>query len=596
MSVGLQALDWAIVACYLVVALGVGLAVRREAGADRRSYFLAGQGLSGWWAGLSIAATTFAADTPLAVTGLVATRGLSGNWLWLSRLFVHAAVVAFFASTWRRTGVVTDAELISLRYSGRAADWLRGLRAGVYGTILNSLTLAWVLRAMIKVAEPVFAWERWTPELIAWLAGWWPAGAGIPPSQALTVLALLAVVAIYSSLGGLRGVVLTDLVQLSIAIIGSVALAYYALEAVGGIGGLIQRLRDLYGVDHRYIELFPRPEGWLAETGVGIPLFVAYLLVQGLALSPADGGGYVMQRLNATRSVRDARTAALSFLVIQYLLRVWPWFLVALAALALIPITGNAAEVDREATYPLLALRLLPAGLVGLLVTSLLAAFMSTVDTHLNWGGSYVVTDIYLRLRPRAGADQQLRVARAAVVFFVVVALLVSFHIDSIARAWQWRASFGAAIAVPTLVRWFWWRVTALSELTALGAGLLAALLMAALDLGGYELRLLGTTCTSGAGMLIGILVGPQTDPAQLRRFVERARPYGWWRVPQAPGGSLATATGQWLLLCGGLVIALAVSHRWIFASLSVPVSLLAIAAIIALALGSRAKGQVAGE
>ncbi|MCA9602781.1 MAG: hypothetical protein KC417_12180, partial [Myxococcales bacterium] len=281
-TIGLSAIDWCIVGAYLVGSLAVGVLVTGKATANRESYFLAGRNLPWWWAGASIAATTFAADTPLAVTGIVASRGLSGNWMWLSWLGVHAIVVVYFARRWNRAATYTDAELVALRYSGRLVEPLRLARAGLYGVVYNCIILGWVLRAMVKIVSPFFRWEAWFPSAMGTFASHWPSGSTLgTASDAVTIMALLAVVAIYSSMGGIRGVILTDLVQLALALAGSVWFAWLAWAKVGGRRGLVDGLQNQFGTNHAKLDLFPwRDAGWLDALGMGAFAFGVYLLVQ----------------------------------------------------------------------------------------------------------------------------------------------------------------------------------------------------------------------------------------------------------------------------------------------------------------------------
>ena len=450
----LHAIDWLIIGLYVALAVGVGMAFKRRAGRNRSSYFLAGRALPWWWVGASMAATTFAADTPLAVAGLIADKGLSGNWLWIPAVGVHAAVFILFAANWSRSGVMTDAELIRLRYSGGSAYALRWCRAGLQ-LIQNCVVLGWVLRAMVKVASPFFLWHEWFPGFMAGVEAVWPPGTALGnASEGMTILALLLVVGFYSTLGGMRGVVLTDLAQLSLALIGSTWLAVCAWKAVGGRSGLLDGLAGLYGPGHAYLDWFPTPgSGWLGAAGVGAAIFGLYVVVQSFSNMSADGGGYFMQRLNAANSPEAARRAALLFLVIHYMVRVWPWFIVGVAALVLIPLgqeteslngAGALAATDREMAWPVLMAYLLGPGWLGIVLTSLLAAFMSTVDTHINWGASYLVNDVWLVLRPASSDREQMRVARCAVILFVLLAVVVSARIDTIAQAWKWMATLGS--------------------------------------------------------------------------------------------------------------------------------------------------------
>jgi Na+/proline symporter len=577
-SLALHPLDWTVIGLYLVLALGVGIAVRRRAGRDRESYFLAGRSLPWWWAGLSIAATTFAADTPLAVTGIVATKGMSGNWIWVSWLGVHAAVIVYFAARWRRSGVLTDAELVDLRYSGREAGWLRLFRAGLYGVVYNCIILGWVLRAMVKIVSPFFRWQEWLPGLVSVLEEIWPRSSSLgSPSEGLTIIALLAIVATYSSLGGIRGVIFTDLIQLAIALAGSVWLAILAWDSTGGGTSLVGSLETLYGPDHGYLDLLPDASGgWLTGAGLGSFAFGVYLLVQSYANVPADGGGYLMQRLGTTREPSGARHASLLFVVVQYLVRTWPWLVVAVAALVLVPIgdettaLGGAASAvagDREMAYPVLMAYLMPPVALGLMVTSLLAAFMSTVDTHINWGASYIVNDVLLRLRPRASNRLQVLVARLAVAGFALAAVLVSFGIDTIEQAWKWVAALGAALGVPTALRWFWWRVNAAGEIGAMVAGLGTALVLTVATDVGFEVRLVVISAASIAGLAAGMLLGPSTDPVVIERFAARVGPHGWW-----PGRRFDRALAEvaadglrWCAVLAGTFAIMAGCHQFIF-------------------------------
>lgn len=571
----LSPLDLTIILGYLVGALGVGFLVRKQAEQSREAYFLAGRSLPWWWAGASIAATTFAADTPLAVTGIIADRGLSGNWMWLSWVAVHAGVVVYFASRWSRLGVVTDAEFVALRYPGRAAEVLRLFRAGLYGLVYNALILGWVLKAMVKIAEPFFDWSKWTPGLVHALALVWRASSAFgTPAEGLTVLVLLLVVAVYSSAGGLAGVVITDLLQLGLALVGSTYFAVVALDAVGGPSGLGRALSGLYGPEHPYLDLFPgRSGGWLDAAGLGAFAFGAYLVVQSFANLPSDGGGYLMQRLNATRSPKDAQRAALLFVFLQYLLRAWPWFVVGLVALVLIPLGqeasalgGAAASVagDRESAYPILMQALLPSGMLGIMVASLLAAFMSTVDTHLNWGASYVVSDLLPKLRPDASNRVRIRVARGSVAAFTLLAVFVCFQIQTIEVAWQWIAVLGAALGPVTALRWLWWRVTAWSELASAAAGLSTSLVLSTGFELGYEHRLILIASTATLALLLSVLFGPKADKEAAAVFASRAQALGFWpdrRWSQSLRelGGLALAFS---LVIGAVLLGLVGGHR----------------------------------
>ena len=555
----LEAIDWAVIAAYLIFSLSVAFLVRGRAETSRRSYFVADHSLPWWWAGTSIAATTFAADTPLAISGIVASHGISGNWLWLSWMAVHAGVVVVFARRWWQTGVVTDAEFIAVRYgSSPSASALRSLRAGLYGVVYNAIILGWVLRAMGKIVQPISPW-----------------------SETSTLVGLVAIVTVYAAVGGIRGVILTDLVQFALGLLGSVWLAVVAWQHVGGRDGLRAGLEQHYGVEWtRYTALFPDfSSGWAAALGIGAFTFGAYLIVQSYANVPADGGGYLQQRLNTTRSARDAQKAAGLFFVIQYLVRIWPWLVVALAALVIYPISAGVdaptgmpfagmVAGDREMAYPALMFSLLPAGVLGLLVVSLLAAFMSTIDTHFNWGASYVVSDVLLRAYPSATARTQVRIARAAVVAFAVLAVVVALQIETIEQAWRWVAALGAALGVPTILRWFWWRMNPEAEICAAIAGLGTAAILRTTGALSYELQLIAISVASVAGVAVGVHGGRRVDAGVLAGFVRKVSPLGVWpdRTRRTALGELCRAASIVGLIVGGATILLWTVKTLLFA------------------------------
>lgn len=572
----LAPIDWVVIGGYLLFALAIGFWVREGSERGRHSYFLADRSLPWWWAGTSIAATTFAADTPLAVTGIVADRGLSGNWLWLSWILLHAAVVAVFARRWWQADVITDAEFIARRYRGPTAGALRTFRAALYGLVYNVIILGWVLRAMGKIVHPLFRWEEWTPGLHGFVGRIMPEQTALGgPSELITIILLVLVVTIYSSLGGIRGVIRTDLVQFALGLVGSIWLAVAAWQAVGGRRGLRDGLAGLYGAEvGQYTALFPSLEhGWAAALGLGSFVLGGYLLVQAFANIPADGGGYLQQRLSASRSARDAQKAAGLFVGLQYLVRTWPWFIVALAAIVLVPIGDAPSQLspeltamvreDRELAYPALMVALLPPGVFGLLVVSLLAAFMSTIDTHFNWGASYAVNDIVLRARPDLTDRAQVRAARMAVIAFAVLAVVVATQIDRIEQAWRWVAALGAALGGPTLLRWFWWRVTAVSEFAGGIAGLVTAAVTAAAGTV-YERQLLWIAGASVLAMLVAIVVGPRPSTDDAREFATLTAPPGFWpgRSTSAALRGLGIAVGRTVAVAAIVVAGLWAGHR----------------------------------
>ena len=301
-------LDFGVILSYLIFVLIVGFLFRKISGKNKEEYFLAGRNIPWWLAGISIVATTFAADTPLAICGIIASKGLSGNWLWLPWMGVHSAVIIFFAAAWRKTGALTDAQFISIRYSGNRKEALRLLRAGVSGILLNCIILAWVFSAMMKISTIFFNWENWFPGMFDLFQQVWPASGKFgSPNEAITLVLAILTIAIYSSMGGIRGVIVTDFIQFILTFAGGAWLALNAWNYVGGRRGLSQNLESIYGKGHHFLELFPSQTGWISTLEIGSLLFAVYLFVQSISAVDSDGGGYIMQRLATTRDAKDAK-------------------------------------------------------------------------------------------------------------------------------------------------------------------------------------------------------------------------------------------------------------------------------------------------
>ena len=566
---------WVLLA-YFVFVLAVGFFCRKVSGKNKEEYFLAGRNIPWWLAGVSIVATTFAADTPLAICGIIASKGLSGNWLWLPWMGIHSAVIVFFASAWRRTGVLTDAQFISIRYSGKRREALRLLRAGVSGILLNCIILAWVFRAMIKISDIFFSWEKWFPGLFEIIERAWPAGGRFgSPNEAFTLVLVILIIAIYSTMGGIRGVIVTDFIQFILTFVGGVWLAINAWIYVGGQKGLAGKLADLYGNGHHFLDLFPSQTGWISTLEIGSLLFAVYLLVQSFSAIDSDGGGYIMQRLATTRNSGDAQKASVLFLLFQYIIRVWPWFVIGLAALVILPLGQETYTIegslfalkDRESAYPILMIVLLPAGALGLVLASLVAAFMSTVDTHLNWGASYIVNDWLLKIFPAASDKVQIRVARVAVVLFLLIALMVSYFIVTIEAGWRAVATIGAAFGIPTILRWFWWRLNADAEFLAIAAGISAGAVLAWLTDISYEFRLILTSVFSFLGVALGVYWGKPTERQSINEFISKVQPIGFWpdRPFKQSVKEICLRLLKWLLICSGLILLLAAFHKMLF-------------------------------
>jgi solute:Na+ symporter, SSS family len=550
----LAPLDWGIVVAYLALALAVGVWVSRRAGRSIDSYFVAERGLPWWWLGTSMVATTFAADTPLVVAGLVAEHGVAGNWFWWSWAISHVSMAVVFAALWRRARILTDAELVELRYGGRSASVLRGFKAVFFAVVINGIVLGWVIRAMVKIAAPFVHWEAWLgAERLASFEAAWPDAVTIGgPGDTITVLALFAFIALYSSLGGIRGVILTDLLQFTLALVASVAFAWVAVGAVGGLGGLRAGLDVHYDAD-RVLAFVPSTgAAWLP-----LHIFFIYLAVQWWAQYFSDGSGYLAQRLFAAKDDAHAERGGLWFVVANYAVRTWPWVLIGLVALVVFPLgithdSPGAALVaaDREMAYPVLMSELLPVGLLGMLFASLLAAFMSTVDTHINWGSSYLVNDLYRRfLRPAASQRELVAVSRLGVIGLAMLAVLVAAQIESIAQAWRFFIALGAGLGLPAMLRWLWWRVNAWTEIVGMVAATATALVLYPLfpDTRDEYLLVAIVTLSMAAALAATFLTAP-VPRDHLARFVQRVRPPGWWHgLPgRAPPRAMAWTAGAW--------------------------------------------------
>jgi Na+/proline symporter len=572
----LKPIDLCIILSYFIFVLVIGFLVRKISGKNKEEYFLGGRRIPWWLAGISIAATTYAADTPLAVCGIIASKGLSGNWLWLPWMGIHAAVIVFFASAWRKTGVLTDAQFISIRYSGNRKEALRLLRAAVSGIVLNCIILAWVFKAMFKISNVFFHWEKWLPDLFGFFSRIWPASGNFgSPNEAITLVFILFIIAIYSSMGGIRGVIFTDFVQFIMSFAGGVWLAANAWSHVGGQQGLLQGLEKIYGSGHQFLDLFPSQAGWISTLEIGSMFFGVYLLIQSISAVDSDGGGYIMQRLATTRDANGAKKASVLFLFFHYLIRIWPWFIVGLAALVILPLGQDVYTIenteyilnDRESAYPTLMTLLLPSGVLGLVLASLLAAFMSTVDTHINWGASYIVNDWLLKIFPKVSDKAQLRVARIALVLFLSISLLISLFIGTIETGWRAVATIGAAFGTPTLLRWFWWKLNADAEILAIVTGLTAGAFLALFTDITYEFRLILTSIFSLLGVLIGVIWGRPTEAATLDHFISVVQPIGFWpdRSLKKSLRELFFALFRWILICFGLTLLLMAFHKLIF-------------------------------
>ncbi|MEQ8847330.1 hypothetical protein [Botrimarina sp.] len=550
-------LDLAIVVAFLAYSTLAGLRHRKQASRGPTDFFLAGRQTPGWQAGLSMAATQFAADTPLLVCGLVATGGVCLLWRFWVYGFGYLLIAFVFAECWRRSGVLTDAELAETRYSGRGVLLLRGLKAVYYGTVVNCLFLAMVLTAAVRVAEVFAPWHEWLPAPVyeairagvdaAGLAPMAVASDADPATAVCNGLISVAVIALfvlgYSAVGGLRAVIATDVLQFALMTVGTFAYAWCVLAEVGGLGALAEGLTSLYGASRHasVVGLFPTGEHALLP-------FLVLISVQGLFWIGSDGTGYLAQRYMACRSDHDARLAGVVHTWVQVLGRSLVWLVIAVGLLVVYPHTPADAASEgfaaaRELTFVRGINDLMPAGLRGVMLAAMLAALGSTIDSQLNWGAAYWSNDLYGRLfcqgllRREAGRRELVVVARVSSVVLLFLATLLMLRIGSIGATWLVSLVFGAGIGGVLMLRWLWQRTNVYSELAAIGGSLvLAPVALVAFDREWVQLSVVALGCL-GLASAAALLTQPTQDET-LERFVGRVRPFGLWTAAGAEGSA----------------------------------------------------------
>ena len=513
----MTSLDWLVIGAYLVATLAIGLFFSRRGARSFKEFFIGGRALPWWLAGTSMAATTFSVDTPLYVTGLVARRGIAGNWEWWAFAITHVMMIYLFARMWRRSEVVTDVELTELRYGGKPAALLRGMRAFIFAVPINCIGMGYAMLAMRKVIEALGLWESM--------------GIDLPGEPRLWIVVGISVlVLVYAGLAGLWGVVATDFIQFVLALLGALLVVGFALPDVGGIAGLRATLVES-GLGDR-LDFMP----WSNIAQLSMTTFLAYVGIQWWAFRNTDGGGQFIQRFIASKTEEDAVKAAWLFNILHYVVRTWPWIIVALTALVLYPTLA-----DPEIGYIQLMLDYLPAGLLGLVIASFLAAFMSTVSTLINWGASYIVHDLYARwVHPEAEDREKIWVGRLASVFIVALAAAAAFVAQDIGTVFRFMIAIGTGPGAVLILRWFWWRVNAWGELAAMLAGMLIAMLSYLPAFGDIDfgVRLAVTAFGSMAIWVPAMFLTSPESEETLERFYRRTRPGGpgWQRQRDATG------------------------------------------------------------
>ena len=509
----LSTLDWVIVAAYLILSLAIGIYFTKRASGSMSSYFVSGRSLPWWILGTSMVATTFAADTPLAVTGWIRTEGIWKNWFWWNYLFSHVFIVLVFARLWRRAEVITDNELIEIRYGGKPAAFLRGFKALYFSTLFNFIVMGWVISAMAKVFKVFF---------------------GVDTTIAIVIC--ISIAFFYTMMSGLWGVALTDFLQYFIALFGTIILAWIVIGSpeIGGFSGFIDKLGN---IDEKHISFFMTPSGGdPVSAGFWDSSFFAFLVYVSIiwwSSHNADGGGYFIQRINSAKNERHAVLGTAWFAVNHYIIRLWPWILVALATLIIYPRVQDYGG-DNEAMYIVVIRDFLGPGLKGLLFVTFLAAFMSTLSTQLNWGASYLMNDIYRRfIKTDASESHYILIARLCTLMLAVLAGYFAFYITNIGKAWIFLWAMSAGVGLVLILRWFWWRINAWSEISALAASLLTILILFIYTKSqGVSLELKHQIIVIPVSIITWIVVTFLTKPESndtLGKFYKRVRPWGWW-------------------------------------------------------------------
>ncbi|MDG1358597.1 MAG: Na+:solute symporter [Akkermansiaceae bacterium] len=526
-SITLTSLDWSFIIGFFIIALGIGVYTSKQAGKSEADFFLGGRTMPWWLLGFSMVATTFSTDTPNLVTNLVRESGVSGNWCWWVFLLTGMLTVFVFSKIWRRSNLTTDVEFYEMRYSGKEAAFLRWFRSIYLGVFLNVMIMASVSLAAIKIGGIMLGLEPW--ECIVYAAG---------------------VTVIFSSLGGFKGVLLTDFLLFIIAMVGAVAAAYYALghEAVGGLSGMLEKFSASSEMESK-LNFFPQPGTEAFTSFLLIPLLIGWWSSWYPGAEPG-GGGYLAQRMLAAKNEKHAVGATLFFNACHYAVRPWPWIIVALCSLIVFPDIESikaafpeAENVANDSAYSAM-LTFLPTGWMGLVLTSLVAAYMSTISTHLNWGSSYIVNDVYLRfLKPNASQKELVWIGRISTVVLMIIAGVIALNMESAQKNFQLLLAIGAGTGSIYILRWFWWRVNAYSEIAGMLLATLNAVLFWKFDNFGLSgsMSLVASVAITTIGWIVVTLMTRPTDKATLRGFVKQTNPGGpgWqkiYREAQAEG------------------------------------------------------------
>ena len=529
----LENIDWLIISAFFILSLAIGIIVSKKSGKDVTEFFLSGRKMPWWLLGISMVATTFSADTPNLVTDIVRTNGVAGNWIWWAFLLTGMLTVFVYAKLWRRSEVLTDLEFYELRYSGKGAAFLRGFRAFYLGAIFNVLIMASVCLAGIKIGGALL---------------------GLSPVETLLITCTITVV--YSSIGGLRGIIITDFFQFILAMVATFWAAYEIvnLPQVAGLTNLLNHPDVI-----PKLNLIPD----IADTDLFIAVFIIPLAVQWWAVwypgAEPGGGGYVAQRMLSAKDEKNAIWATLLFNFMHYAIRPWPWILIALASIVVFPdldslrVAFPNTIVGNDLAYPAM-ISFLPPGLLGLLVASLIAAFMSTISTHLNWGSSYLVHDFYRRFFVKGKSETHyVSMGRVFTVLLMIFSAFFALFLNNSLQAFGIILQIGAGTGLIFILRWFWYRVNVYSELTAMIVSFLVAIMFEFIIPNNFSVEeklIIGVTITT-ISWLIVTLITPPSSMETLQNFYKKIQPGGpgWKKVieeSEAKGINISGKKEKW--------------------------------------------------
>ena len=528
----LQFIDWIVVAFTLIICFFPALFFGKRAGKNTAEFFASGRSVPWWLAGLSMVATTFSSDTPNLVTDIVRRNGVAGNWVWWAFVLTGVMTVFFYARLWRRSGVLTDLEFYEIRYSGKAAGFVRGFRSVYLGLFFNCMIMATVNLAACKIAGVLFGFERW---------------------QTLLFVGVLNVV--FATHSGLWGVLVIDMVQFFVKMTAVIAAAYFAVQLpqIGGLSGLVDKLSNIPGPNGiNYLDILP---DFTNHWDIALAVFIMPIAVQWWAVwypgAEPGGGSYIAQRMLASKSEKDSLGAVLFFNLAHYVLRPWPWIIVALASIIVYPELSDIQKafphldpslIGHDIAYPAM-LKFLPVGFIGLMVGGLIAANSSTILTHLNWGASYLVHDFYRRFIRRTETEKHYVLAgRLVTIGLFLLSSSMVFFLDSAKDAFDIILQVGAGTGLLYLVRWFWWRVNAWSEVAAMVSSFVISIVILILNKSGFQMSthvaLLVTIAFTTVCWILTAFFGPQTDRNTLVEFYKKVRPFGpGWRQVRKEAG-----------------------------------------------------------